>query len=94
MKLMLLLTVVFLSGCATKSIVLSTPSVPPELLQRCPDVIADPLTTADQYDTARALAQAAGNCRACAARQSALVDALEVRESIMRSVQQQLQENR
>jgi len=57
-------------------------------------VIADPLTTADQFDTARALAQAAGTYRVCAARQAALVDAIEVRESIMRSVREQFEGKR
>ena len=88
---LLLLSVACLTGCATKSIVVSAPPVPKTMLERCPDVIAEPLTVADQYDTARALAQATGAYRTCAARQAALAEAVELRESVTRSVKQQLE---
>lgn len=48
----------------------------------CNQTIADPLTTADQFDLARALNQAAGNYRACQAQNDALIEAVRTRESI------------
>jgi len=54
-------------------------------------VIADPLTTADQLDTARALVQATRYGKECAARQQALIDAVKVRQELAKSVKQQLE---
>lgn len=48
----------------------------------CSQTIADPLTTADQYDLARALNQAAGNYRACQAQNDALINAVRTREAV------------
>lgn len=53
--------------------------------------VADPLTTGDQMDTARALGQSIGAYRICKTRNDALVDAIQVRESIVQSVAQQIQ---
>jgi len=64
--------------------------VPAELLARCPDVIADPLTAADQYDLARALTQATSYAKTCKARQDALANAVEIRQQILDSVRKQL----
>lgn len=58
---------------------------------RCGEVIAEPLTTADQLDTARALVQATRYGKECAARQQALIDAVKVRQDIAKSVKQQLE---
>lgn len=58
---------------------------------RCPDTIAQPLTTGDQYDTSRALVEAVKYGKECKARQDALVNAVEVREQLMQSVKQQLE---
>jgi hypothetical protein len=54
-------------------------------------VIAEPLTSGDQFDTSRALVQATAHARSCAARQSALVDAVTTRETILQSVKQQME---
>lgn len=48
----------------------------------CPDQIADPLTTADQYDLARALNQAVGTYRTCQAQNNALSNAVRTRQAI------------
>lgn len=42
----------------------------------------DPLTTADQYDLARALGQAKEYGKTCAARHDRLLDAVEAREAL------------
>ena len=57
---------------------------------KCEDPIADPLTTADQYDLARALTQAIKFGSDCRARHGALIDAIDVRDQIMTSVKAQL----
>lgn len=62
-----------------------------ELLAKCGDIIAAPLTTGDQYDVSRALSEANEYAKKCRARQSALVDAVEAREQLMLSVKQQLE---
>ncbi|MES2319997.1 MAG: hypothetical protein V4631_21155 [Pseudomonadota bacterium] len=49
------------------------------------------MTTADQFDTARALVQAAEYGKKCAARQAALVDAVKSRDQLMQSVKKQLE---
>lgn len=59
--------------------------------QRCPDVIADPLVTGDQFDLSRALVQATQYGKACSARLDALVDAIDVRDQIMATVKTQLE---
>lgn len=48
----------------------------------CTNQIADPLTTADQYDLARALNQAVGSYRTCQANNDALINAVRTRQSI------------
>lgn len=48
----------------------------------CPDQIADPLTTADQFNLARALNQAAGSYRTCQANNDALINAVRTRQSL------------
>lgn len=68
--------------------------MPSELRVRCPDTIAQPLTTGDQYDTARALAQSVRSYRECKARNDALVDAVEVREQVIQSVKQQIESSK
>lgn len=93
MRGLLLCLVVFLTGCATRLTVIS-PDVPADLKVRCPDEIARPLTTGDQYDLARALAEAAKYGRDCRARMNELIDAVEVREGVMRSLQKQIGENK
>ena len=89
MRHLLLILVAFLPGCATQLTLLSPP-VPAELRVRCEDPIADPLTTADQYDLARALTQAIKFGFDCRARHSALVDAIDVRDQIMTQVKAQI----
>lgn len=87
------LIAVCLTACATP-LTLISPPVPDSLLVRCPDAVSDPLTTADQFDTARALAQATGSYRRCQARQAALVDAIEAREAILSSIRSQIEASR
>jgi hypothetical protein len=70
---------------------LISPDVPSELMVKCGDVIAEPLTTADQLDLARALVQASKYGKDCAARQQALIDAVKTREEVMKSVKTQLE---
>ena len=69
---------------------ISPPPVPADLLVKCGDVMADPLTTGDQLDLARALVQAVKYGVDCRSRQSALVDAVTVRDQIMATVKTQL----
>jgi len=88
--LILVLIALCLQGCATK-LTLISPDVPDSYLVKCGDVIAEPLTTADQLDTARALVQATRYGKECAARQQALIDAVKVRQDIAKSVKQQLE---
>lgn len=52
--------------------------------------MAEPLTTADQHDTARALVQATHTARDCKARMDALIDAVEVRDEIVRQLKEQM----
>jgi hypothetical protein len=70
-----------LTACATTSIA-PWPPVPDALMAPCPDRLADPLTSADQFDLARALTQATGSYRACQAHNNALADAVRSRQSI------------
>lgn len=87
--LIITLIVVCLSGCVTK-LTLNSPEIKSELKQPCGDKIAEPLTTADQFDLARALVQSTTYARDCAARHRALIDAIEVREQVMKSVKTQM----
>lgn len=79
-----------MTGCATK-LTLISPPVPAELTVKCVGPIAEPLTTADQYDLGRALVQAVRFGQSCAVRQAALVDAVQGRDEILRSIKQQLE---
>ena len=92
MRHLLLIFVVCLTGCATKLTIVSPP-VPETLRERCPDVIAQPLTTGDQFDTSRALIEAVQYSKTCRARHDALIDAIDVRDHIMQSVKTQLEKN-
>lgn len=71
-----------------------SPDIPDKLKVRCGDEIARPLTTGDQYDLSRALAEAAKYGRDCRARMNELIDAVEVREGVMRSLQKQVEGNK
>ena len=90
MRPLLLLLAVCLTGCATR-LTLISPPVRPELLERCPAQIAEPLTTGDQFDLARALVQATRYGKTCAARMEALTDSVQSRDQLMQSVKEQLQ---
>ena len=90
MRILLLPLVACLTACGT-NLTLISPPLPADLLAKCSDKIADPLTTADQYDTARALTQAIGSYKECRARHDALLNAIQVRESMLASVKQQIE---
>lgn len=79
MPILLILLAVCLTGCATTLTVVS-PSIKPELLKPCGKLIADPLTTGDKYDIARALDQAIVYGKDCAKKQAELAGAVKVRE--------------
>ncbi len=85
MKSLLLLSAVFLSACSTTSIV-SSPTLPNELKVSCGDVIAQPLTTGDQYDLARALVEAIQYGKDCRSRMNELLEAIAVREQVTGSL--------
>lgn len=89
-RLTLLLIAACLSACGTR-LTLISPAIPEPLRQRCPAKVADPLTTADEHDNARALVQATQSARLCGARMDALVDAVEVREQILQQLRQQIE---
>jgi hypothetical protein len=65
--------------------------VDPELKTACEGNIAEPLTTADQNDLARALNEATAYGEQCAERMQKLIDAVTVREAIARSIKQQIE---
>lgn len=88
--LILILLAFCLSACATK-LTLISPDVPDEYMVKCGEVIAEPLTTADHLDLARALVQASKYGKECASRQQALIDAVKVRQDIAKSIKQQLE---
>ena len=90
MRILPLLLAACLTGCASQ-LTLISPPLPAELRVRCPDTIAQPLTTGDQYDTARALVEAVRYGKECKARQDALVNAVEVRQEILDSVKLQIE---
>jgi hypothetical protein len=60
-------------------------------LAKCDGAIAEPLTTGDPYDLGRALVQATRYGKDCSARQAALVDAVHVRDEILKSIKTQLE---
>lgn len=91
--LILALIAVSLSGCATR-LTLISPPLPAELLARCPDKVADPLTTGDQFDLSRALVESLAYAKNCKARHDALADAVEIRQSIMDQIQERLGSNK
>ena len=92
MKRLLPLIAACLTACGTQLTVISPP-MKSGLLEKCPPVnkIADPLTTGDQYDVARALNQATEYAKTCRIRQETLVDAIQAREQLMQSIKQQLE---
>ena len=90
MRTLLLCLVVFLTACSNQ-LTLISPPVPPELRVKCGDSIAEPVTTGDQLDTARALVQSVKYGLDCRSRHAALVDAIDVRDQIMASVKMQLE---
>jgi hypothetical protein len=79
MPILLILLAVWLTGCAT-TLTAGSPSIKDELLEPCGKQIADPLTTADQHDLARALDQAVVYGKDCAKKQAELAGAVKVRE--------------
>lgn len=88
MRALLLLTVACLTGCATPSIVVSTPKVPDEYLEKCPERVAARLAQADQYDLARALVDSVEWGRACKARFDALIEAVKARQQLAGELEQ------
>ena len=92
MRNLLLSLAVSLTACSNNLTIVSPP-VPDALRQKCPDIIADPLVTGDQFDLSRALVQATQSGKACSARLDALVDALDVRDQIMATVKAQIEKN-
>lgn len=85
-----LLTAVCLSGCATH-LTLNSPPIPDELRQPCAQQAAKPLTTGDQYDLARALAEANSAFKDCRARHAALLDAVNTRKQVLHSIKKQVE---
>jgi hypothetical protein len=92
MRILLLLIAVCLTGCSAP-LILNSPAIPDRYKQRCSDAIADPLTTGDQYDEARALGQAIKYGRTCAALHDSLIDAVDTREAVMQSISDQLKKS-
>ena len=89
MRTLLLLSAACLTGCATPSIVVSTPRVPHEYLETCPSKAAKQLETADQHDLARALVETVEWGRGCKARLDALIESVKVREGVAKQLEQQ-----
>ena len=83
MRNLLIFLAVCLTGCSSSLTILSPP-VPDALRQRCPDQVADPLTTGDQFDLSRALVQSTQYGKSCAARLDALIDALTLADQTRR----------
>jgi len=73
---------VCLTGCASPS-TLHFPPIRYELMQPCGDVIAQPLTTGDQYDLARALGEATKYAKSCRIRMGELIEAVQAREKLI-----------
>ncbi len=82
------LIALFLTGCATQ-LTLISPPIPNELVSRC-TITVDPLTSGDQYDVARALAQSQKGYRECKAKHDALINAIETREQVIQSIKNQM----
>ena len=93
MRNLLLLLVVCLTGCASQ-LTLISPPIHDDLRVRCGNTIAQPITTGDQYDLARALVEAAKYGKDCKARMDALVNAVEVRQEILESVKKQIEDSK
>lgn len=72
---------------------MTSPDVPDKFKVKCPDKVADPLTTGDQYDLSRALTQSVQSYRTCQANHEALIDAVETREQVMQSITDQLKKH-
>lgn len=58
---------------------------------KCSGNVANPLILGDQYDLARALNESVSFGLTCKARQEALVNAVVVRDQILKSVKAQLE---
>lgn len=71
-----------LTGCANPS-TLHFPPISYELMQPCGEVIAQPLTTGDQYDLARALSEVTNYAKSCRIRMGNLIEAVQGREKII-----------
>lgn len=72
---------------------LTSPAIPDKFKTPCDEQVADPLTTGDEYDLSRALTQSVKSYRTCAARNDALIDAVNVREQVSQSIADQLKKN-
>lgn len=68
--------------------------MPAKYLAPCSRKVADPLTTGDQYDLARALAQAAQSVKVCADKNDALIDAVDVRDQVTQSLINQINKSK
>lgn len=90
MRILLILLAVCLSGCAT-SLTTASPEVNTELMQPCTGNIAEPLTTADQNDLARALNQAITFGEQCAERIQKLIDAVQLREQMAKAIKEKIE---
>ena len=91
MRSLLLLIAVCLTACAPKLTINSAP-VDQQLMTACGEKIAEPLTTADQYDTARALGEAIQYGRGCSDRHDQLISAVRAREGYSDSLNKQLEQ--
>lgn len=89
MRILLLLIVACLTGCATP-LVVTSPAIPDKFKTLCSEAVADPLTTGDEYDLSRALTQSVKSYRTCQAQHAALIDAVDTREAVMQSISDQL----
>ena len=90
MRILLLMAAACLTACAQNLTVNSAP-VDDRLLVACGEAIADPLTTGDQYDTARALGQAIKYGRDCSDRHDQLISAVRARAGYADSLNKQLE---
>lgn len=90
MRILPILFAVCLTGCAT-TLTTASPEVDPKLMQACTGNIADPLTTADQNDLARALNQAITFAEKCVERMQKLIDAVQLREEMAKAIKEQIE---
>jgi hypothetical protein len=67
-----------------------SPAVPDKFKTPCDEQVADPITTGDQFDLSRALAQSVKTYRTCEARHQSLIDAVDARDQVMTSISQQI----